>query len=295
MTKTVLVTGATGRQGGAVARALLKVGHHVRALVRNRESEGARVLAKAGAILVDGNLDEPVTVREAATGADAMFLMGNYYEVGGDGEARQGIGAADAARDAGVPHLIYSSVASANRGTGIPHFESKYRVEQHISRTAVDYTIVAPAAFMENTVAPWALDALRAGSIAAPLPASRKNQLVAAEDIGAFVAALVERGPSVFGRRYDIAGDSLSGNEQAEILSRAIGRKVSYAEIPLDVARQQSADTAAMFEWIDRVGYDVDIPALQREFPEVAWTSFEQWASRQDWGLVRPAREAISA
>jgi uncharacterized protein YbjT (DUF2867 family) len=240
----------------------------------------------AGADVVIGDLGDAASVLKAASSVDAMFLMGNSYESGTEEETRQGIIAAEAAKAAGVGHLIYSSVADANKNTRVPHFESKYLVEKHIAGLGIPYTVSAPAAFMENIVAPWSIGALRQGTQAFALPAKRVLQLVALADIGAFVAALVERREQVFGKRFDLAGDELSGEEQAKILSRAIGRPINYQEIPLAVARQQSEDAALMFEWFDRVGYDADIAALHRDFSEVQWHSFVDWAREFDWSIL---------
>jgi uncharacterized protein YbjT (DUF2867 family) len=284
--RNILVTGATGQQGGAVARALLSRGHHVKALTRKPDSEPARQLASAGADIVAGDLADVASIVKAAKDVDTMFLMGNSYEAGLEEETRQGIIAADAAKAAGVGHLIYSSVADADKKTGIPHFESKYLVEKHVVGLGIPYTISAPVAFMENAVAPWSIDALSQGTHAFALPAKRVLQLVSLTDIGAFVAALVERREPVFGKRFDFAGDELSSEEQAKILSEAIGRPIRYQEIPIAAARQQSEDAALMFEWFDRVGYDVDIAALRKEFPEVGWHGFADWARSFDWNIL---------
>jgi uncharacterized protein YbjT (DUF2867 family) len=290
--RSVLVTGATGQQGGAVARALLSRGHRVNALTRKPDSDAARRLASAGADVVTGDLGDAASVMKAADGVDTMFLMGDSYEAGTEEEKRQGIIAADAAKAAGVGHLIYSSVADANKKTGIPHFESKYLVEKHVAELGTPYTISAPVAFMENVVAPWSIGALLQGTYAFAMPPKRVLQLVALADIGAFVAALVERREKVFGKRFDIAGDELSGEEQANILSQALGRPISYQEIPIAAARQQSEDAALMFEWFDRVGYDADIAALRRDFPEVRWHSFADWAREFDWSILERAPSA---
>ncbi|ANT50644.1 NmrA/HSCARG family protein [Mesorhizobium amorphae] len=291
--RSILVTGATGQQGGAVARALLSKGHRVKALTRRPDSDAARQLALAGADVVGGDLADTASVVRAASGVDTMFLMGNSYEAGMEEETRQGMIAADAAKAAGVGHLIYSSVADADKHTGIPHFESKYLVEKHIVGLGVPYTISAPVAFMENIVAPWSIGALSQGTYAFAMPPRRVLQLVTLADIGAFVAALVERREQVFGKRFDFAGDELSGEEQAKILTQAIGRPISYQEIPIAVAREQSEDAALMFEWFDRIGYDVDIAALHKEFPEVRWHSFADWARAFDWSALERASAAI--
>ncbi len=287
--RNVLVTGATGQQGGAVARALLSRGHRVKALTRNPDSDAARRLASAGAEIVAGDLADTTSLAKAAGAVDTMFLMGSNVSAGAEEEARQGILAADAAKAAGVGHLIYSSVADANKKTGIPHFESKYRVESHLAGLGIPVTISAPVAFMENAVSPWSLGGLRQGTHAFAMPPKRVLQLVALADIGAFVAALVERREQVFGKRFDFAGDELSGEEQAKILSQAIGRPITYQEIPIAVIRKQSEDIALMSEWFDRVGYDVDIAALQTNFPEVRWHSFADWAREFDWSVLKQA------
>ena len=291
--RSVLVTGATGQQGGAVAHALLSKGHVVRALTRKPDSAAARHLASAGAHVVVGALEDAASIVEAASGVDTMFLMGNSYEAGYEAETSQGINASDAAKAAGVGHLIYSSVADANKKTGIPHFESKYLVEQHIAGLGIPYTISAPVAFMENIVAPWSIGALRQGTYAFALPPRRVLQLISLADIGAFVAALAERREQVFGKRFDIAGDEISGEEQANILSQAIGRNINYQEIPIAAARQQSEDAARMFEWFDRCGYDADMAALHREFPEVRWHSFADWAREFDWSVLEGVSSAL--
>ncbi|TAU84219.1 NmrA/HSCARG family protein [Rhizobium leguminosarum] len=288
-TRSVLVTGGTGQQGGAVVRALMTRGHRVKAITRRPDSDGAKRLTAAGVQVVAGNLDDAASVAAAAEGVDAMFLMGNSYEAGTDAETRQGIAAADAAKAAGIGHLIYSSVADADKKTGIPHFDSKYLVEKHVAGLGIPYTISAPVAFMENTVAPWAIDGLRQGVYAAALPAARVLQQITIDDIGAFVAALAERREQVFGKRFDIAGDELSGEQQAKILTEALGRPIRYQELPIAAIRQQSEDTALMFEWFDRTGYDADIAALRRDFPEVGWHSYVDWAKGSDWSALGKA------
>jgi uncharacterized protein YbjT (DUF2867 family) len=287
--RTVLVTGATGQQGGAVAHALLSRGHKVRGMTRKPDSDAAQRLASAGAEIVAGDLFDGASIVKAAAGVETMFLMGNSYERGPEEETRQGIIAADAAKAAGVGHLVFSSVADASKKTGIPHFESKYRVEQHVAGLGIPYTISAPVAFMENILAPWSVGPLSQGTYAFAVPPKRPLQLVALADIGAFNAVLIERREDVFGKRFDYAGDELSGEAQAKILSQAIGRPIQYQEIPLAVARQQSEDVALMFEWFDRVGYDADIAALRRDFPEVGWHSFADWARAFDWTLLERA------
>jgi len=151
----------------------------------------------------------------------------------------------------------------------------------------VHYTIVAPVFFMENLLQPWTLSGLRQGKLAMAMPASRLLQQITVADIGAFVAGVIERNDTVFGRRFEIAGDELTGEEAATILSKVTGREVRYEGFPPDVLRAQSEDLAQMFEWFDRTGYDADIKSLRRDFPEVTWHTFAEWARRQDWSVEK--------
>lgn len=281
----VLVTGATGQQGGAVARALLERGHQVTAFTRKASGDAASRLAGLNASIAEGDFDTPDTLRAAALGVDTVFLMGNSWEAGPEGETRQGIKTVEALAGTGVGHVIYTSVASANRETGIPHFDSKYAVERRLVDSGLPYTISAPVAFMDNVVA-RGREGLAEGRLALALPPDRKLQQIAVGDIGRFVASLAERREAVFGRRIDIAGDETTGEEMAGSLARAIGRPFAYRQIPLEVLREQSQEVAVMFEWFDRVGYSADIDRLRREFPEVGWQRFEDWAHAVDWSVL---------
>lgn len=289
MTKklSVLVSGATGNQGGAVTQALLASGHKVRALTRNTESSRARQLADQGVELIQGNLDDAKSLGRALQGIDSFYLMGSPQEVGVDGETKQGIALADAAKGADVGHLVYGSVANADLDTGIPHFDSKYQVEEHIKTLGVPYTISAPVFFMDNVIAPWALDALKGGKIMQAMPADRALQQVSVKNIGEFVASLISRREEVFGKRFDFAGDELTGDECATTLTRITGHHVIYEALPVSVVKQQSDDMAAMFEWFDRIGYNVDIPELHRSFSDVNWQSYSQWVASQDWQFLK--------
>lgn len=283
---TVLVAGATGRQGGAVARLLLERGHRVRALTRRPGSQAAAALHVLGAEILEADLDDEASVRAAAEGADAFFLVATPFEEGAQAEARMGRRAADAARKAGVRHLVYSSVASADRGTGIPHFDSKRDVEEHVAALGIPYTIVAPAFFMENLLGAATLDGLRAGTLSLPLPPSRKLQMIAVADVAAFAGLALERPAELAGKRVDLASDALTGPEIARALAHATGSAIEYAAAPLERVRARSEDLGRMWEWLDRSGYAADVDALRRAHPEVGWHDLGAWAREQDWSIL---------
>ena len=164
---TVVVTGSTGNQGGAVARDLLERGHKVRAVTRDPNSRQAKSLANAGATLVAASLEDTAAITKALEGATSLFAMTTPFGGGTEAETRQGVAAADAAKAAGV-HLVFTSVNSANRQTAVPHFDSKYEVEKHIAKVGVRATILAPVYFMENLY--FGKEQLAKGIYAAPLP-----------------------------------------------------------------------------------------------------------------------------
>jgi uncharacterized protein YbjT (DUF2867 family) len=277
---TVVVIGATGKQGGAVAHGLLERGHEVRAVTRHPDSTKAKALANAGATLVTASLEDTAALTKALEGATSLFAVTTPAE-GTEAETRQGISAANAAKAAGVD-LVFTSVASADEQTGIPHFDSKYAVERYIADIGVRATILAPVYFMENLY--FGTEQLRKGVYAAPIPTMRPLQQIAVADIGSVAVRVLEDASRFTGKRIELAGDELTANDVVAILSQVTGRPFTYQEIPLDVIRQRMGeDLARMYEWFDRVGYSVDLAKLRREFTDVEFHDFGTWAREQDW------------
>ena len=280
----VVVTGATGQQGGAVVKSLLERGHEVRAVTRNTDSAKARELANIGVTLVGASLEDTAALTKALEGATSLFVMTTPFEGGPQAETRQGISAADAAKAAGV-HLVFNSVGSANRQTSVPHFDSKYEVEKYIAKIGVRATVLAPVYFMENLY--FGKEQLAKGIYATPLAPTRRLGQVAVADIGAVAVRLLEDPGRFAGKRFDLGGDDLTANDILAILSRVTGRPFTYFQVPLDVIRQRMGeDGAKMYEWFDRVGFTFDHRALRREFPDVAFHDFESWAKAQDWNTL---------
>ncbi len=280
---TVVVTGSTGKQGGAVARGLLERGHKVRAITRDTNSSQAKLLANAGATLVTASLEDTAAISKALEGATSLFAITTPFG-GPEAEIRQGVAAADAATAAGV-HLVFTSVGSANRQTGVPHFDSKYEVEKHIAKVGARAAILAPVAFMENIY--FIKEQLAKGIYASALSSTRALAQVAVPDIGAVAVRVLEDAGRFTGKRFDLAGDEITGNDAMAILSRVTGRPFSYYQVPLDDVRQRMGEDAVkMYEWFDRVGFTVDRAALRREFPDVAFHDFESWAKKQDWSAL---------
>jgi uncharacterized protein YbjT (DUF2867 family) len=287
MERLILVCGATGKQGGAVARSLLERGFRVRALTRNPQKPEAQALADRGAEVVQGDMEDRSAMERALEGAYGVFSVQNYWESGYDGELQQGKTVADAAKAAGVEHLVYSSVGSAHRQTGIPHFESKWEVEEHVRKLDLPYTVLRPVFFMQNWE--WTREMILGGTLAQPFDPDKPFQQVAVEDIGAFAAIAFENPDRWIGREVDLAGDEQSMSEIADTFSRVIGREVSYYQVPWDQFEEQMGEEATLnFRWINDVGYEADIAALRQEYPEL--TSFERYLRTHGWeGAEVPA------
>jgi uncharacterized protein YbjT (DUF2867 family) len=288
--RTILVSGATGQQGGAVARELLKRGFGVRALTRDPEKPAAKELAERGAEVVRGDLDDRSSIDRVLEGAYSVFSVQNFWETGYEREVQQGKTVADAAKAAGVEHFVYSSVGSAHRETGIPHFDSKWEVEEHVREIDLPYTILRPVFFMQN----WEVfgrDQILGGTLAQPLDLDKPFQTVAVEDIGVFAAVAFENPDEWIRREMDLAGEEMTMPEYAETFSRVIGRKVNYYQVPWDQFEQAAGEESyRMYRWFNDYGYEADIAALRKEHPGLV--SFEQYLRTHGWENAQPPAQS---
>jgi uncharacterized protein YbjT (DUF2867 family) len=272
--RNILVTGATGQQGGSLARLLLQKKHKVYGLTRNTQSAAAQDLRNRGANIVKGDLDDSDSLKRAVQDVQSVFLMGTPFEDGTEGETRRGKLMADIAKENNIEHLVYSSFANTDKNTGIPHFESKYKVEQHIKNLGIPHTIIGPTFFMENLLGPG----LEQGQLALPLSSSTTLQQSALENIGEFSALVLERRKPFLGKRIDIASDEVTGEQAAKILSNELRQRIRYVPVPLEQVYQANEDMARMYEWYEKAGTGIDISSLHQEYPEVNWLTFRDWA-----------------
>lgn len=273
--RKILVCGATGQQGGAVARSLLSRGQKVRVLTRSPEK--ARNLEKLGAEIVRGDFEDEYSVDKAIRGMDGVFLMGTPFEKGMEAEVEQGKVVIEACRDHGTPHLVYSSVCAANRGTGIPHFESKAKVETILKGSGQPYTILRPVWFMENFSSPWMKPSIDSGVLSTPIQPGIKLLMIAVADIGEFATEAFLRPFEFIGKEIDIAGDELAIEDIARLISCAVNREVLYKPIPEEKAEEMvGEDFARMYRWFNEQGYKVDIEELRSRWG-IRLTSFSRW------------------
>jgi len=272
--RTILVTGATGHQGGAVITQLHAKSFPVRALTRNPEKPEARKLVGHGTEVVRADLNDPESLTRAVDGVYGVFSVLTHVEHGAAVEVREGINLADAAKRARVSHFVYSSVASANQQTGIAHFDSKARIEDHLRGTGLRYTIFRPVFFMENLLG--MRERIEQGSLALPLKRETRLQMIAVDDIGAFVALAFEKPGHWQGRTMEIAGDEVSMAELAATLSRIAGREIRYEHTPWDQFEQAAGrEMTSMWRWFEETGYHLDISAVRREYPNLM--TLERW------------------
>ena len=279
--KLILVTGATGKQGGAVARHLLADGWPVRALTRDPAKPEARNLMALGAEVVKGDLSDRVSLDAALKGAYGCYSVQNFWETGYDLEILQGKNLAEAAKAAGVKHFVYSSVGGAERKTGLPHFESKWVIEQHISHIGLPNTVLRPVFFMDNFSAPNYRASILDGILTMPMPPNKPLAMLAVDDIGGFAALAFAHPEEYMGKAMELAGDELTIPAAASAFSRALGRTVRYVEMPIEEMRRVSEEYAWMFEWFIKEGYKVNLRALRDLYPGL--TSFDDWLVKVDW------------
>lgn len=272
---TVLVMGATGSQGGAVARALLKRSRNVRAFVRDPNKPAALELQKLGAELHQGDFNDPDSLTRAMQNIDGVYSVQNFFETGFDGEVAQGRMVADLAKQNSVNHIVYGSVIGADRDTKIPHFESKWQIEQHIVKTGIPSTMLRAVAYMDNfETFGWYKD----GALTVPMKPDAKWQTIATKDIGEF-AALAFENPSVFaGKALEIAGDEFTMPEAAETFSRVLGKPVKYVQVPMKTMHEQNEELALMFEWFNELANFADLTALKALNKEL-W-NLEDWLNQ---------------
>jgi uncharacterized protein YbjT (DUF2867 family) len=282
MNDKILITGATGKQGGSIIRHLLKHDGKIRAMTR--DDKKAAELKKMGVEVVIGDLLDRPSIDAALRGIKRMYLVTTPYDAGGvESEVMQGLNGVEAAADAGVEHLVFSSVGSAQRDTGIPHFESKRKTELKIAELGLKSTILRPVFFMENLGSPWFLPALKNGVIAIPMRPDRKLAMVALDNIGEYGANAFLHPDKYIGEEIELAGDEITFPNALGLISKATSRKIDYLALPYeDAEKTWGNDAATMYIWFDKIGYNPDIPMLETKYG-FRLTRFAEYLKSAPW------------
>jgi uncharacterized protein YbjT (DUF2867 family) len=286
MADRILVTGATGLQGGAVARHLLKLAKfEVRCLTRRPDSEAAKAFKQLGADMVKADLDDPASLKLALRGCTGVFGVTNYWEAF-QREYQQGVNLIDAASDAEVSHLVLSTLPSAAKISSgaltLSHFESKARMEEHARLRGVPFTCVHVAFYFENFVNYFSPRKQADGTYGFGFPlAEAPLASLAVDDTGGVVTAIIENRAEFLGATVEIVGDQMSAGQFAQIMSRVLRRKVTYNHIPRDayaaLGFPGARDLADMFEFL-RVHVPsrrAEIAQCRRLYPSMQ--TFEAW------------------
>ncbi|WP_284012137.1 NmrA/HSCARG family protein [Halobaculum litoreum] len=264
-TATVLVLGATGRQGGAVVDALGSGefgDFEVVGATRNPASDAAEALRDRGVRVVPVDMLDEASLVAAMDGVDAVFAVTTFFEGGVGVERAQGGHVVAACEAAGIDHLVFSSVGSADGDTGLAHFESKANTERLIAESGIDATVLRPVYFMQNLA--LQADEILSGTISLALGEGTELAMVDARDIGRAAAAAFADPERFVGETLTLAGDSLTVAETAEVLSDHLGIDVEPVHLDVAVLREAAGDEMAdMFAWFESTGYDVDVPALE--------------------------------
>lgn len=275
--KVIFVTGVTGNQGGAVARNLINKGFKVRALTRNPTSAQAQNLRKQQVDIIEGDLNEQKTFSHHLKNIDGIFSV-QTFENGIDKEIKQGINLANLAKEYNVPHFLYSSVVGADLQTGIPHFESKLKIEAHIKQLRLPYTILRPASFYENFLIPQVRSRLVNGKLVSPVDRNIVQQFISTEDIGRISTQIFINPGQYEGRTITMAAEQLDLVQVSGIFSKVLEKEIRYQKLPGLITRfAMGKDLYKMFKWINENGgvFIKDIGAFQKEFPD--YLTLKEW------------------
>ncbi len=282
--KTILVAGATGRIGGAVIKTLLKNNVPVKALSRTPDSIAAQRLESQGITVVKGDMADTASLVKAIEGCYGVFSLQNYFEYGGDKEVQFGKNMADAAKKANISHFIFSSIASVDKDTKVPHFETKYTIEKYIREIGLNATILRPVKFMENYYILQVYKGILGGKLFDAIKGDKAHQLIALDDIGAYAYDAYSNPNKYMGKTIEIAGEEMKNDHVAATISEVFGHPVKFKNLPMFGAKMfMDKEVYIMYKWFNEKGYSVDIEGNKKNYPNVKITSFRQWLINENW------------
>ena len=276
-TKTIFVTGGTGNQGGAVARTMAHQGFTIIALTRNPNSTKALQLKNENIQVVKGDLNNADTYGKYLKDVYGIFSV-QTFENGIEKEITQGITLATFAKNFGVRHFLYSSVFGANLNTGVPHVESKLKIENHIKKIGLPFTIIRPTSLFENFLIPQVKKGILKGKLIQPISRNTVLQYIAAQDIGTAAAKIFQNSDTYFGRTIPLATEQLSTEEVADKFSMVLNKKVEYKKLPVLITRLfLGKNLYKMFKWMNEKSsfQKIDLDLTKKEFPNAL--SLESW------------------
>jgi uncharacterized protein YbjT (DUF2867 family) len=274
--RTIAVIGITGSQGGAVARHLLKQEWALRGLTRDGSRPKARALADRGVEIVEGEMGDSAVLDRLFAGVSGVFALTDFFHNGLVKEVAQGRAIVDAAVRAGVKHFVYPSLALSERHTGVPYFEAKVAIEQHIRAAALPATILRLAMFMEDLTEKKYAPPVWWGTVRRTVGGAKRLMWVAVDDVGAVTARVFADPDRFIGQTLTVAGDYLSIDEARALFLRIRGKAPLAIPLPLWLCRRViNADLVPFWLWLGRNAVENDVDAARSVNP--AMQSMEQW------------------
>ena len=275
--KIIFVTGATGNQGSAAVESLINNGFTVKALTRNPSSDAAQKLKNLGAQIVTGNLDDTNSFSDQLKDVHGIFCV-LTFENGVDREIKQGIALADLAKEYGIKHFLYSSVIGSDINTGIPHWESKFNIENHIKQIGLPYTIIRPCSLLENFLLPQVKNRIQKGKFPSPVNKHVLQQFMASKDVGAISASIFLNPEKYIGNTINLAAEEMNMEQMALIFSEVTGKTVKFQKLPMFITRLvMGKNLYKMFKWINENNavFVKDLHAFRNEFNNL--TTTREW------------------
>jgi uncharacterized protein YbjT (DUF2867 family) len=265
-------------------RHLMKNNIGVRALSRSPHSISAQRLISQGFQMVQGDISDKLSLVTAMKDCSGVFSIQNYFEYGAEKEILFGKNMADAARESKIAHFIYNSVTGADSSTGVPHFETKNTIERYIKSIGIPATIIRPVKFMENYYIPQVFKGILGGKLFDSIQPGKKHQMIAADDIGQYVAEAFSNPSGYLGKTIEIAGEELSNEQVAATMSEVLGRKVAFKRLPLFIVKlAMDREMYLMFKWFNEKGFQADTAAVKRQFPDIAPTTLKDFLIAENW------------
>jgi len=274
---TVFVTGASGNLGGAVTRSLLKNGSKVKALTRNPSSPKIQELIKLGAEIIEGDLNKPGSFKETLKNVDGIFCV-LTYDNGVEKEKAQGKLLVDLAIENKIKHFVYSSVIGVDLDTGIPHWESKFAIENYIKQSGIPYTIIRPVSFYENFLIPAVKSRILKGTLSTPVKENVIQQFISAHDIGEISTQTFLNKDKYLDQTITIAAEEMDMKTVTRIFHETLDKEMKYQQLPMLFTRLiMGKGNTRMFKWVNEHGavFVKDLNAFKLEYPNLL--SIKDW------------------
>lgn len=277
--KSILVFGATGRQGGGVAQKLLDDGWHVKAVTHNPGKSSTVELKRLGAEIVQADMNDKSSLLKAMEQVYGVYSVQPLYPEDPEKEIEHGKNVADAAQESNISHFIYGSVSGAERDSGVPHFEKKWEIEKYLRSIDIPFTIIRPAFFMENFKNFTESQGERL-NLQGFIEEHIKLKMISVQDIGSFTSVVLNNPEEYINKSLNIAGDELNLKEVANVFQEEF-----KVECDVQKSAREKFQKNKMFQWYETEGYQADIPKLREIYPDLL--DLSSWVRQSEWNPLK--------